>query len=220
MRYWLIDEPYLPVGSGVDRTPGLHLSDILDYIDEAMGVQYGNDWNRTQTMDAGFIWERHLERTFAEAMAERIGEVERDGILMSPDGVMLDDGLANPNGQIICEPSDYPILEEYKWTWKSSRHRPWDIVRWMFQVKSYLYALDMYIAVMRIAHVMGDYKGSGPTYRVVRMEFTANELQSNWDMILRNRDALLQEGRALGTPPERVLNNYEKGEINDEDSRN
>lgn len=213
MKYFLIDEPYLPVGSGVDRTTGLHLSDILDYIEECMGVKYGNDWDRSQTMDAGFIWERHLERTYAESMADRIGEVECDGILMSPDGVQLDPGVIGPNDKILCPATDLPILEEYKWTWKSSKNKPWDIFRWMLQIKAYLYALRMTIVIMRIAYVMGDYKGSGPQYRVCRMEFRQRELQSAWDMILRHKAQFLEEGRELGTPPPRSITNLMKGEV-------
>jgi hypothetical protein len=60
----------------------------------------------------------------------------------------------------------------------------------MCQVKSYCYALDTPVAVMRIFHLNGDYRGSGPVYRVARIRFTEKELEDNWRMILRHKEAV------------------------------
>jgi hypothetical protein len=37
---------------------------------------------------------------------------------------------------------------------------------------------------------MGDYKGSGPIYRVARIRFTQKELEDNWRMILQHKEAV------------------------------
>jgi len=194
MEYYILDDKYPPIGSGVDRTPGLHLSDILEFIELHMGVKYGTGWDRTQVMDSGFVWERHLERTIAEVRCARIGEVELDGILMSPDGLGIDkDGISTREGKIIVPPSGKPILMEYKWTWKSSINMPWDNWRWMTQIKSYLKGVNMDIAIMHIAYVNGNNRGSGPQYRLCWMRFEQEELDKNWEMIIRNKNKLLEE---------------------------
>lgn len=201
MEYFLLDELYPPVGSGVARTPGLHLSDIMDYIEAKLQLTKRNptDWNRSMLMDAGFVWERYLEMAYAEAMADRIGEVEEAGIIMSPDGLTIDDeGLIDADNHVIVEPSHESVLEEYKWTWRSSKHMPWNEFRWMMQIKSYAYALRLHIVIMRIAYVHGNYAGSGPIYRVAWFKFTQEELDKNWEMILKHKPLVIKEMKKDG----------------------
>ena len=98
---------------------------------------------------------------------------------MSPDGIGED-----PAGEVPM------ALEEYKATWKSTKQMPEENFYYMTQIKSYCHALDTPVAVMRIFYLMGDYRGSGPQYRVARYKFTAKELTDNWAMILRHRDSM------------------------------
>ena len=167
--------------SGLERSPGLHLTDVIRDI---AGVLFPKQkvsrdncsWNREATMGMGFLWECALSDVMRDKMAHRIGEVECDGIMMSPDGVDWGNG----------------VLEEYKCTWKSTRHPPEDNWEWMTQIKGYLWGIgkgEMTRVVMRVLYVMGDWKGGGPEYRVWRGEFEEWELRENWEMIVNHAKA-------------------------------
>lgn len=169
-------------GSGVPRTlDKVHLTDIIKYIDKQIGRnQYapGSTFGAPGlTMEMGFVWEDLLSHVFAGRLGARIGELEVDGIVMSPDGLGYDDVW------------DCPVVEEYKFTWKSSKNDPTDNTSWMIQTKAYCYAFGVNTLLLRILYVMGDYKGSGPLYRECRVRFTDDELLSNWEMLVNNRDA-------------------------------
>jgi hypothetical protein len=60
----------------------------------------------------------------------------------------------------------------------------------MSQLKSYCYALETNVSVMRIFHIMGDYRGSGPIYRVARIIFSQYELEQNWNMIIKEKERM------------------------------
>ena len=139
------------------------------------------------TAEIGLLWERVLSKIMREKYAMRPPQICVDGIWMSPDGIDFSSCLA-----IGPDPSDIVpvVLEEYKCAWKSSRHSPADNFYYMAQVKSYCRAIDTNVAVMRIFHVMGDYKGSGPIYRTARLVFTQHELEQNWAMILKEKERM------------------------------
>jgi hypothetical protein len=184
---------FVPKGSGVPRssahaTGKLHLSDIARYIDYKMGYTKRSkgveDWDMHLAAEVGFLWEDVLSRAFADRYAARIGEVETDGVIGSPDGLSPND----PRGRVIL------VNEEYKATWRSTRKTPSDIWYWETQFKSYCYMLDVNVTVARVLYLMGDYKGSGPQYKVFRIEFTPFELRENWKMILEHRDEMVEKG--------------------------
>lgn len=156
------DASFQPMGLG--RPKGRHLSEILLAMEEAAkgeemkGVPGEQEWMRAQV---GFLWERAIEYVaqgmeYHDAMEEVWGELliasrpvdkqlhlELDGIHLTPDGYHTEDQL----------------LEEYKFTWRSSnkwgalpvvegeerqkvemgaspeRH----FARWVGQVRSYLH---------------------------------------------------------------------------------
>lgn len=187
-----IDEPFDPMGSGTDRTKAqdtglIHLSDIAKFIELKMKfgpVGKATKWNLNVAGEVGFIWEEVLSMVLRDRYAARIGEVERDGIVGSPDGLSAND----PFKQV-------PIVnEEYKATWRSSNKTPDTIWYWMTQFKSYCMMLGVNVTVARILYIMGDYRGSGPQYHVYRIEYSDRELQENWDMILSHRDEMVEKG--------------------------
>lgn len=191
MKYTFTDTPYPPFGSGIPRTIGkdvIHLTDVIKYIQYLMGTGYkkGGTWQASQalTRDVGFLWERTLEMTYADRMAERIGEVTKDNIIGSPDGVGFDKTIYNIAGDLIWQGTDELTLEEYKATWKSCKNSPTDNWYYMTQIKSYLKMVKLNTCVMHIVYLMGNYKGSGPQYRICRVEFTQAEIDENWRMIL------------------------------------
>ncbi|KKN52296.1 hypothetical protein LCGC14_0613910 [marine sediment metagenome] len=188
MEWELLDQPFIPkTGSGEDRTMGggvIHLTDVIYSLEKAMGWEYRGHWGEAQlTMNLGFVWEDVLEETLKERECVRPGEVWKDDIVGSPDGMEPD-----PRGEAGL------ILTELKFTWKSSRQLPVDNWRYMTQVKSYCFMMDLNIVIMRIIHIMGNYKGGGPEYKVYRIVFTDAELRENWNMILKQRDRMLVDG--------------------------
>lgn len=187
MECTIIDEPYLSVGSGVDRTDTTgtdkcHLTDVIKYIEKQLGVSYQAFNNPKLTMDLGFLWERTLERTLGEAMGQRPGEVWLDDIVGSPDGIGPD-----------LKDNINLALEEYKFTWKSSKTSPMENWYYMTQAKSYCKMLGLNVVIMRIIYVMGEYRGGGPVYRVARIKFTDKEIDTNWAMILKHKKEMMAE---------------------------
>jgi len=189
----LKEELFVSKGSGTDRTMAqdtgkIHLSDVAHYIEHKMGyakrTKGTEAWSMDLAAEVGFMWEDVLSRAFADRYAARIGECELDGIVGSPDGLSPNDPLGK----------EMLVNEEYKATWRSTRKTPTDIWYWECQFKSYCHMLGVCVSVVRVLYLMGDYKGSGPQYRVFRMEFTPFELRENWKMILDHRDEMLEKG--------------------------
>jgi hypothetical protein len=162
-----------------ERSPGLHLSDVLDDMETTIfGDQYRNySWNLNWSATLGFIWERIIETHIVAALTEQgllfsPGEITKDGIAMTPDGY-------NADGKI----------EEWKCAWKSSRHPIEESHRYLWQIKSYCYGIGVNEATLRVLHIMGDYKGSGPLPRFYELVFTDRELNENWEMIVNHAKA-------------------------------
>jgi len=174
--------------SGVDRSPGLHVSEIIDDI---LTTLYGNlhpgeevDQAKQGQFEKGFIWERLLSSAFGERSAVRPSEVEKDGIVGSPDGInrvrLIDGGgIVYGNGE--------RVLEEYKCTTYSSTKDPGQNERWIMQVKAYCYMLGLQTCLFRILYLLGDYRENRyPIYKVWLLDFTELELRENWDMIINH----------------------------------
>lgn len=169
-----IEEGWKRFEDGTNRTRGpgvVHLTRIIKDLDQR---DYGGvSWNMDLTADLGFVWEQALENAYKDLLGIRPGEVEKDGIIGSPDGIGED-----PLGLVPF------VDEEYKLTWKSSRSKITDNWYYMTQFKGYCYMMETNVVVVRIVYVCGDYKGSGPVYRVWRIEYTDEELKRNWDYLL------------------------------------
>ena len=172
-----------------EREDGLHLGYVVKSLMDKSGMGYKGDGFKDLELAAeiGLLWERALSKIMREKYAIRPPQLLVDGIWMSPDGVSTDDPLSSmsvgpdPEGEVPL------VVEEYKATWRSTNKNPIDNFYYMTQAKSYCRAVGTTVVVMRIFHVMGDYKGSGPLYRVARIKFTEYELQSNWEMILKHK---------------------------------
>ena len=163
------------------RQEGLHLGEVTNSLMERAGLGYkGAGFSDMElTAEIGLLWERVLSRVMGEKYAIRPPQMLVDGIWISPDGIGPD-----PEGVVPL------VVEEYKATWKSTKRSPAEDFRYMVQVKSYCRAISTTIAVMRIFYLMGDYRGSGPIYRVARIEFTQAELDQNWEMVLKEKERM------------------------------
>ena len=163
------------------RAEGLHLGTVIKSLMDSSGIGYkGNGFSDMQlTAEIGLLWEDMLSKIMRNKYAARPGQIQVDGIWVSPDGIGGD-----PKGEV------HMVLEEYKATWQSTRRSPVDNFYYMAQVKSYCRAIETTVAIMRIFYIMGDYKGSGPIYRVARIKFTQYELDKNWEMILKHKEKM------------------------------
>ena len=159
------------------RSEGFHLSTVLDYIENTLGIgKSGRVFTEEDKLYAelGFLWEGVLrERDFdlLDPSQVYIGEFELDGIIGSPDGVDL-----------INE-----VVYEYKCTWKSPKKHPIETeTRWLWQVKSYCKMVGYSTVVFRVLYINGDYSPIRPIYHTYHITFTQEELDENWNMVLTN----------------------------------
>lgn len=184
MEVCTLEEEFAPKGSGLPRsdpeeTGKLHVSTIIRYVETKLGLATVADWNLNVAAEVGFLWEDVLSATFAARMAARLEEVEKDGIVGSPDGLNVYEGEL--------------VNEEYKCTWRSMLRAIEDNWYYMTQFKSYCYMLGVYTTIARVLYLFGDWRDNkGPQYRVYKIDFTETELKENWDMIL-NHSAFMKE---------------------------
>lgn len=174
-----IQETIPKLGSGcLPRSEGLHLTTVIKSFLEQAGIEQKKaaGWDMDVAAAAGFLFEEALEVAFRDLMSgkPRIGEIEKDGIIMSPDGL-----------DIECW-----SLEEYKLTWKSSNHDVRDNHKWMMQIKGYCYALQTTECLLRVFYINGNYRGSGPQYKVFRLTFTPGEIAENWALITAHAETM------------------------------
>lgn len=175
------------------RTPGLHLTDIVRAILQRLDPKrFAKDFPTGASenwQEAGFIWEDVLTRALAARIDHdgeqrfRPGEITRDGIIGSPDGVCL-----APDGMVR--------VEEYKCTWKSARS--FDLydkkyLWWLLQIQGYCAMLDTTEADLHVLHINGDYTGYIPQVSAWRLVFTPRELAEQWQSFLNTakREGLL-----------------------------
>ena len=163
------------------RSEGLHLSQIISALDEvrSSGPRYPETDEQTKQgyFSMGFFWETFLASVFRDTAIKksngtliRPGEIERDGIVMSPDAIDL---------------GDY-VLEEYKSTYLSCSS-PIDDPKfwtWWVQMKCYCYAIGTRTARLRVWFIVGDWKGSGPQVRAWTFHFSDRDCEECWQMVL------------------------------------
>lgn len=169
-----------------ERTPGLHLSDIIKRIMVERDPERFSDPLIAMRLEVGFIWEQIIERALRDRLPNliRIGEIEEDGILMTPDALEADGN----------------VLEEWKATTKTSSEKQTkdsfetDLWYWLMQVKAYARRMGVLRARIRVFYLNGDY-GKGqykdgkrpplvPQVYRYELEFTQRELDENWRTIL------------------------------------
>ena len=151
---------------GPPRSPGLHVTKIIKAMEEEVFHKKYANWENA--MYIGFIWEELLSLAFREYLGKRPDELELDGIAGSPDGIDFENW----------------ILEEYKCTWRSAKTPPWEIWKYMTQVKAYCKMLDTRVVKMRILYLNGYYDGKGPVYKCYLISFTQLEIEENWIMLV------------------------------------
>lgn len=148
-----------------------HVSTILRDIENEIGNRKTQPtWDMDVAAQVGVLFEVALGKAYQDLFADPVGELELDGIVGNPDG--LDIGWWG--------------IEEFKVTWRSSNKTPEDNWYYKCQAMAYCKMLGTKRCRWRILYLNGDYKGSGPQYRVYEAEFGDMELEENWSMIVNH----------------------------------
>lgn len=212
-------EPFqlrLPIDT--HRSPGLHLSTILRDLALRTGIldskyEVQEDMDDNVIVHCGMAWEDYIAKNLHPDLEYHPGELNLDGIAMSPDaiGIVDNEDYADRMGVEL----DSWILSEFKFTRKSSRDFK-ELLRlkspkvrlWLWQIMAYRYALnkicepgtECYIAKLHVLFVSGNYKWddkdpeSKPTYRIFILEFEPEELESNWAVIKSHAQSFKEVG--------------------------
>lgn len=164
------------------RSGGLHLSQIYGDIEETLAKkrraempQGGLDAYRAQ----GFIWEHILGDAMSVSLSSntwvRPGELDCDGIACSPD---------------LFDTSDCSVVET-KATYRSFRKmgEGAEGIRdefwvWKVQMQGYCHAMGTRTSKLYALFVNGDYKKFTPMFRAWQFEWSEQELQENWKMLV------------------------------------
>lgn len=174
------------------RQSGLHVSGLVRAAfknlknTEPKPIEGEQPFVRTM---AGFLWERSLENAFTEYMGQ-----DRKGIVKQ-EGYVKDDVHGTPDG--VADDA----IEEYKCTWRSMKKWEQDpeenFWMWFAQVKAYCYMAGKNKARFFIFWVNGDYSyktARGPQVTTAEFEFTNEELEDNWRVLLAHKDLAIKEG--------------------------
>lgn len=166
-------------GSGVGRSDKLHLTQIIRSLGIESGLIKEMGGDPSNRFEAGFTWETALENAWADRLGQRPGEVEKDGIVGSPDAVQL--------GSLIHSEDEHLRVGEFKFTWKSCRN--FDIGErwyWVTQSCAYCYMLGLERVSFHVFFVNGDYTDRSPQYWMFDIIFTKAELKKNWEKIVNH----------------------------------
>ncbi len=159
-----------------ERSSGVHVSDVLDFIEVMVfgKREFTENESNAYWAEMGFIWETYIKRNLLKADTNPDffeGELTLDGITGSPDGVDLSTG----------------IVHEMKLTWRSkAKSHPKDRQRWMWQVKAYCKLARLNKVMFYVMYVNGDYKPMRPKPDSYLFIFSDEEIEANWNMLLTN----------------------------------
>lgn len=189
------------------RSLGLHVSEIIRDVAGEMGYLRKDDeeeldwtlarYRATHGADIakmyptvfyrvmlGLAFEDWLGPQLPHTNFHGIGELQRDGLVGTPDGLEF----TNDAGGSAC-------IHEFKLTWKSSRsdrETPQQRIArefmYLCQTKSYCAmvrasGVECLRSILHVFWVNGNYRGSGPEYRRYQLDFTPDEVEANWRLM-------------------------------------
>lgn len=213
----------LPKSEG--RSAGLHVSEVIrdlafkgKILDAKWKSELAIEEQDTHMMQIGLSWEDYLDRSgqFPE-LEFHPGELKvRCGcccycgneptecqcpnyreliIYMSPDGLIWSDGVL-------------AFLAEIKFTKKSCRDFASGLrmgskksIMWVWQIAAYLKGTGTLAAKLFVMFVNGNYSfddkdpESGAVKKCFRLEFTEEEIESNWRMLVHHAREMIRAGR-------------------------
>jgi len=192
------------------RSEGTHVSGIIRSLAAEVGFldrKWCEDLSLTDAREItdpdtilrirlGLAWEEHLIPTL-EGVIDHPGEIQLQGVYMTHDGESCDRVLLGSSGLEL-------VVHEVKLTYKSSRHELKTQWMWLTQLKAYCKGLDTQYARIYILYVCGNYTYPiKPSYKVYEVEFTQEEIDANWTMLIDYKEYRLNSDSGLALP---VLN--------------
>lgn len=202
--------------TGEDRSPGLHLSDIIKTMQYEREKRFNPDTPMDMMLlEQGHTWEEvlshALQRRWLNAHPDyagyRPGELSLDGVAMSPDWIQ-------PKGfHATLKPGAVDlVVEEWKAT-KTSKNKVLEDHQWywLVQLKAYMHALSVDLGRpvtrgrFRVWYINGDYSYGRSVaaedmhllrdYVRYDVEFTKRELEDNWRAVIgqAKRKGLLEQ---------------------------
>lgn len=193
----------------LDRSPGIHLTDITTDLAIKMGHFKPSPLNMARLQLGNALEWAIIERMLRHDPKRyvRIGERELDGIYITGD--IFDKRLWVPN--------------EIKLTWQSLKSRPDEVESatgfWMRRAQVCAQAKVMRAdrGVIPIVHIMGDYKKQRePAYREWEERWSKQEVDNNWDNLQRHRDEMIQTSerwRRIAMGEDRAKIDLEENEL-------
>lgn len=171
------------------RSKGIHQSGILVAIARKVGWLEAGEKDESEMpiiMALGFAWEEFVFSLFPD-IDWQPGEVERDGIFMSADGI----GVYEPTGE--------PMVEEGKFTLKSIaegeefiKSPKWRM--WQHQGREYCYGYGPRVERWHVCHARGNYKDVfWPTYKQYVVRFSDMECEQTHGMLVKNKHLAVAE---------------------------
>lgn len=202
-------EPIIPTPSDAGRSPGLHVSGLISHLMRTSNLRRyklasqttGEDWKRAYSRwEAGFIYEAVASAEYAKRRQAEAGvkcvfqiEVEKDNVFGTIDLLDLGDWSV---GEF-----KYTHLSLKRWREVEALRRLRDpaLPKWMWgyelQIKSYVHMVDGEQAQLHMMFGSGDYRGSGPVMKRVRLWWTKEELKRNWALLLKQAAGVSREKR-------------------------
>jgi len=181
MKYSEITElNQLTAQSGVNRLPGIHLTDVIDdlLLESGLVEPYNeqSEQERQANFGKGFAWEMQKEEQlrvqFGKSAPFRPPQIRVDGILTSPDGYWNWEGV--------------DCIVEYKATLSSMNKPIEDRIRWKYQIASYCKVMNVCHCILFVLFYCGDWKPPKTTDRAYLLEFTQCEIDEIWYMIVQH----------------------------------
>ena len=193
-----------------ERGKGVHLSGIIRCIATEEGILKPEWAEELSLLDVrsitdpvailrisiGLAWEEWYIPTIlgpVMGVMDHPGEMEVDGVYMTHDGESL--------SSVVADRSDVNItplvlmVHEVKATYKRTNtvkdlRDQW---MWIAQVKGYCKGLGTRFAVVHVLFLCGDYSYPiKPQLRVWQLEFTQEEIDTNWDLLMEYKQYRLK----------------------------
>lgn len=169
----------------------MHLSGVLACIAQAIGVlKPGEPIEEDLPLlcALGFMWEEFAASLYP-GIEYQPGEVNHSGVWMTCDGFNL----------IRSERQERELcIEEFKFTQKKLMDEA-DFLSsdkaWLYRAQGMGYCAGYGAQLVRwhVMYVRGDYRASGPVYRRYLVRFSEQEIERNWQMVMKNKSKAVSE---------------------------
>lgn len=182
--------------------PGVHLSDILQYIRKGMGSKFSKELSESD-FHRFLMGEAFESGVMARGL--RIKVLDHHPHRWAAYNFVLND-IALTTDAVCFECEKHPLVWEVKLTWFGTKKEVTAPEFWIYHVQlmAYVYALQVELQKKVVGrfvfgYVNGNYTTDRkPRIRAWDIHFTEPELHNNWKMILRTRDEMASAGLLKG----------------------